>query len=549
MPFTSLMNLMSQAPFHSKQSMSQSISTVRFWHQGEIKTISSPSTHETVLEYLRSEAGGSACGTKEGCAEGDCGACTVVIAELRDHLHLEGQPLKASSTPEASKLQYRAVNSCIRFAYQLDGCALWTVEDLASAQSVAGEHPVQQALLAHHGSQCGFCTPGFVMSLFGLYQQTMGSPEAITRDQALESLSGNLCRCTGYRPILDAALAMKTFPLVRQDEARIVEKLQAFAARPSQKTQGTVGTADESIFRPRALDDLLVLRAQYPDAQIIAGATDVGLWVTKQHQRFERVIDVTQVQELRQVRHAESLLIGAAVRLEQAYEAICQARPQVAGFARRFAGRPVRESGTLGGNIANGSPIGDSMPLLISLGTRIRLVSQARGARDIALEDFYLGYRKTQLAKDEILSEVLIPAPRPYEVSRIYKLSKRFEDDISAVCLGIYLELDATGTQIVAARLGVGGVAAVPIRAKKTEESLIGQAFNQTSFAAAKPVLADEFNPISDMRASAEYRKLALSNLLLRFWQEVGTGSASPSQGSTNLTQLDQIALRALAWE
>ena len=514
--------------------MPQALSSIRFWRRGEIQEIDSPTIHETVLEYLRSERGGSSCGTKEGCAEGDCGACTVVIAELANDEQAQNH---------APSLKYLAVNSCIRFAYQLDGCAIWTVEDLKSAQGVAGEHPVQQALLSHHASQCGFCTPGFVMSLFALYQQRSG--QKIDRDEAVQALSGNLCRCTGYRAILDAAQDFASFPKANENDAAICAQLLALKQRADLGNAARAGATEiakhpEPIFRPRSLHELLTLRATQTQAQIIAGATDVGLWVTKQHRQFQSVIDITQVAQLRTITLQNDLLsIGAAVRLEQAYAAICDHRPQVSAFARRFAGRPVRESGTLGGNIANGSPIGDSMPLLISLGARIRLMSSARGPREMALEDFYLAYKKTQLASDEVLSHVLIPGPTTREISSIYKLTKRFEDDISAVCLGLSVELSVDGKSITGAKLGVGGVAAIPSRARKTELALIGQSFSLSTFELAKEVLFDEFMPLSDMRASAAYRRLALSNLMLRFWHE---------QTSQAVTQLDQCRLQALAW-
>lgn len=497
---------------------------IRFWRRGQLHTIDQPERHLTLLEWLRDARGLDACGTKEGCAEGDCGACTVVLAEL-------------DGSTDAPALRYRAINSCIRFVWQIDGMALWTVEDLAQERL----HPCQQAMLEHHGSQCGFCTPGFVMSLFGLYQRShaaAGAP-AVSREQALSALSGNLCRCTGYRPILEAAQAMMQAPRVEQPEAGIIAALQALRSASSDPR----GACGDQVFRPRDEQALLALRAALPQAQIIAGATDVGLWVTKMQRRFEAVIDVTAVDELRQIRlngadgQTAWLEIGAAVRLQDAFEALCAARPQLAAFAHRFAGLPVRQSGTLGGNIANGSPIGDSMPLLIALGARVRLSSAARGARELALEDLYLAYRKTALAPDEVLTQVLVPQPSPDEICRVYKLSKRFEDDISAVCLAINISLDA-GQRITRVRIGVGGMAATPMRARQCEAALLGQVFAEATVLAAAAVLEDEFTPLSDMRASARYRRLACGRLLQRFWREVNDPAGLHSLESLTLRPL-----------
>jgi xanthine dehydrogenase small subunit len=491
---------------------------IHFWRAGRIHKISHLSPNQTLLDYLRSAEGLHARGTKEGCAEGDCGACTVVIAELE----------------EASKpLRFRAINSCIRFAHQIDGCALWTVEDLSAAPGEGALHPVQQALLEAHGSQCGFCTPGFVMSLFALYQGS--ATQAIDRQDAITALSGNLCRCTGYRPILDAAQAMMHLPRVEQPEDNIKTALLQLAHNRSLSLE----TSSQRVFRPANLKTLLHLRQAYPQAQLIAGATDVGLWVTKQGQRFEQVVDISATKDLKSIIYSDGLLeIGAAVRLEDAYRAIVHSRPQVTMFARRFAGLPVRQSGTLGGNLANGSPIGDSMPLLISLGTKIRLVSQARSWREMALEDFYLTYRRTQLANDEVLSHILIPLPRDGELSRIYKVSKRFEDDISALCLGIHVRLDSTGEMIESARIGVGGMAATPTRAYRTETTLIGRGFTLETFLAAKVSISTEFAPIDDMRASALYRGQVAGNLMLRFWHEIHSPNALNSLESFEATPI-----------
>lgn len=465
--------------------------TIRFVRRGELVSLSNVPPDRTLLEVLREDL---ACtGTKEGCGEGDCGACTVVLGEAR-----------------GGGLQYRAINSCIRLAHSIDGMALWTVEDLAGADGTL--HPAQEAMVRCHGSQCGFCTPGFVMSLFGMYQNHVARGEPVTRELAQEELSGNLCRCTGYRPILDAAQQMEQLPRSSVDEAAILQQLDVLAHERAQVP------AAGPYLDPRSLPDLLALRAAHPEAQVVAGCTDVGLWVTKMHRQFGRVLDVTRVEELRRVeRHDGHVAIGAAVSLTEAFEALVQDRPQLKTFANRFAGLPVRNSGTLGGNVANGSPIGDSMPLLIALGAQLVLLG-VRGERELPLEQFYTGYRRNVLAPDEVVGWIRVPRPVPGEFLRAYKISKRFDDDISAVCLAVNLRLE--GGVVAQVGVGAGGVAATPVRALQAEAALRGRPWTQEAAQAAAAALRAEFQPISDMRASAGYRSEVLGNLMQRFWLE-----------------------------
>ena len=453
----------------------------------------------TLLELLREDLGCT--GTKEGCGEGDCGACTVVLAE-----------------PGEAGLVYRAVNSCIRLAHSVDGLALWTVEDLTAdpllqrpAGAAPGLHPVQQALVDAHATQCGFCTPGFVMSLFAMYQRHTLAGQAISRELAQRELSGNLCRCTGYRPILEAAERMGELPAVQVDEAAVRAGLASLKA-------GAAAT-EGSYLLPASLAELLRLRAAHPQAQLVAGCTDVGLWITKQHRDFDQVLDLTRVAELRQVQvQGGRLRIGAAVTLEDAFGHLTAHWPQLDAFAARFAGLPVRNSGTLGGNVANGSPIGDSMPLLIALGAQVVLASE-RGQRSLPVEDFYTGYRRNHLSAEEVLAFIDVPLPQAGERwLRAYKISKRYDDDISAVCLAIDLRLD--GGRVTQVSIGCGGVAATPVRARQAEAALQGHPWNQATLARAQAALRGEFQPISDMRASATYRSQVLGNLLQRFWLE-----------------------------
>jgi xanthine dehydrogenase small subunit len=388
-------------------------------------------------------------------------------------------------------------------------------------------------MLEHHGSQCGFCTPGIVMSLFALYQSHTARGLPVDRAQAQHALSGNLCRCTGYRPILDAAQAMEDHPPAPLNETHLLSQLK-------QLNKADRGLAAElSYFLPTTLAQLLALRQREPKAQLVAGCTDVGLWVRKQHRQFERVIDVTRVAELRRVEdYPHHIAIGAAVTLTEAFAALAHDRPQLAGFGHRFAGLPVRNSGTLGGNVANGSPIGDSMPLLIALGASVVLMRRSgttTAHRELRLEDLYTGYRQTVLAADEVLAWIKVPKTTPTEFSRVYKVSKRSEDDISAVCLAIQLQLKEG--VVAQASIGVGGVAATPVRARKTEAALYGKPWTVVSVALAAEVLSKEFSPISDMRASGAYRSTLLRNLLQRFWLETQGEAVS----SLDALTLDEV--------
>ena len=472
---------------------------IRFVKGGVLHTLHDVPPQRTLLEVLREDLHQT--GTKEGCGEGDCGACTVVLGQLL-----------------GGKLQTRAVNSCIKLAHSVDGMALWTVEDLAASDGRL--HPAQEALVQCHGSQCGFCTPGFVMSMAALCEQAGNTP--ITRESAQQALSGNLCRCTGYRPILEAACRMQALPPMPLASAALRQQLKALA----QSTE-----PDSAYLAPTTLADLLALRRAQPGAQLVAGCTDVGLWVTKQHRQFARVLDTTRVAELRQVdRYPHHIAIGAAVSLQDAFAALVKDRPQLQSFADRFAGLPVRNAGTLGGNVANGSPIGDSMPLLIALGSNIVLAS-TRGYREMPLEALYTGYRQNCMAGDEVLAYIKVPRPQRGELARVYKISKRMEDDISAVCLALQLHMQ--GGKVTRASIGAGGVAATPARAHATEAALRGQPWNEITVRAAIDTLRAEFSPISDMRASGDYRRQVLGNLLWRFWLE------SQGQTATDIHHLD----------
>jgi xanthine dehydrogenase small subunit len=469
------------------------VDAIRFLLDGRLMCVENPPRTMTVLEYLREVAHRT--GTKEGCAEGDCGACTVVLGAL-DRC--------------SGRIQYRAVNSCIRFLPTIDGHELVTVESLSAPDGTA--HPVQQAMIDHHASQCGFCTPGFVMSLFALYLQE----PAPSRDRVMEALSGNLCRCTGYRPILDAGVQMGSYPTPAHwdretpQSASHCDGLRSIRRERSLRLPG--------FFAPQSVEELAAELEREPGSLLLAGGTDVGLWVTKQLRDLPPIVYVGAVEELQQVRReVTGIEIGAAVSLTDGWRELVNAYPTLAEMAQRFGSPPVRNSGTLCGNLANGSPIGDALPVLIALDAELIL---RRGARErgLPLEQFYLGYQRTALEPGEFVYAVKVPAPQPAHWVSAYKLSKRFDQDISA--LSVALSVRVESGRVAAARIAFGGLAAVAARAVATERALIGSAWNESSIDSAVEKLAEDFKPLTDMRASSAYRLQSAGNLLWRFYFE-----------------------------
>ncbi|CAL94828.1 xanthine dehydrogenase small subunit [Azoarcus olearius] len=480
--------------------------TVRFLLDGEEVQCSGFAPTTTLLTWLRESRG--RCGTKEGCAEGDCGACTVVVAEA-----VEG------------RIAWRSVNACIQLLATLHGKALYTVESLREPDGTL--HPAQQAMIDCHASQCGFCTPGFVMSLFALYRnQSRADNDAVT-----DALSGNLCRCTGYRPIVDAAQRMYALPAPAEDADRRARETALYA-----RLQALEGEADLVLahaqgryLAPRTLASFANCYADNPDATVLAGGTDIGLWITKHFRPLPLLLHLGRVRELAAIRqHDGALEIGAAVRLEDAFRALVAHYPDAAGLHRRFASLPIRNAGTLCGNIANGSPIGDSMPALIALGAEV-VLHRAGQQRRLALEDLYLGYQQKALAAGEFVEAVRIPLPRAAgDVHfRAWKVSRRHDQDISAVFAGFALQYE--DGRITRVRLAYGGMAATPRRAYATEAALLGRPFDAAALADARRALQQDFTPLSDVRASAEYRMRVAQNLLTRLQLETSGGARAAS--------------------
>jgi xanthine dehydrogenase small subunit len=515
---------------------------IRFVFRGKPIELKGFPPTRSVLDWLREDR--RAVGTKEGCNEGDCGACTAVVARL-----------------EGGKLVHRPINTCITFMGMLDGAELITIEDLAEGGKL---HPIQQAMVEHHGSQCGFCTPGIVMSLFA-----MGKDGGeVTRAGVNDQLAGNLCRCTGYRPIVDAALASlgkgeDRFDRESANRAEALARLMADGASLVPMGHGFFAA-------PRTLESLLALYAAHPDATIVAGATDIGLWITKQFRPISKIIWLGNVADFDEIIDAgDALILSGGATHEHALPHLAAISLDLGELGRRFGSKQVRAQGTVGGNIANGSPIGDWAPAFIALGAEVGLAggtavsvhsprpSRGEGqdegpgefaqrqvssefakpltpalsphagrGRSLPLESFFIAYGKQDRRPGEIVASLTIPKPKPNERFRCFKISKRFDEDISAL-MGAFRLTVAKG-KVTAARVAFGGMAATPKRAPKTEAALVGVSLaDRATWAAAIAALIEDYQPIGDMRASARYRIETAQALLQKALIEIGGGDGT----------------------
>ncbi|MFC3071761.1 xanthine dehydrogenase small subunit [Shinella pollutisoli] len=469
--------------------------SVRFLLNHAPVTLADVRPADTLLDFLRLSR--RLTGTKEGCAEGDCGACTVLVGRLLD-----------------GRLKYESVNACIRFVASLDGCHVVTVEALSAPGGPL--HPVQQAMVDHHGSQCGFCTPGFVMSLYGLWMEKP-KPSVAEIEKALQ---GNLCRCTGYAAIIRAAEAISSIgerdrdPLVAE-RAAITEKLSALKDGCRVVVEGDGGR----VVLPGSLDDFAALYAAEPKATIVAGSTDVGLWVTKFMRDISPVVHIGHLDELRRITVDErGVTLGAGVSYTEALPAVTRHFPELTELWNRIGGEQVRNMGTVGGNIANGSPIGDTPPALIALSATLTL-RRGDERRTLPLESFFIEYGRQDRRPGEFVEAVTIPPRHPADRIAVYKISKRLEEDISAVCGALRVRVDSAGV-IEEAVIAFGGMAGTPKRASHAEDALVGKRFEAQSFEAAAQALAEDYTPLTDWRASAQYRLMVAQNLVRRFHLE-----------------------------
>ncbi|MEM7158316.1 MAG: xanthine dehydrogenase small subunit [Myxococcota bacterium] len=477
--------------------------TVQLHLNGEALEVSGVSPTMTLLEYLRGERSQS--GTKEGCAEGDCGACTVVVIDPES----PGGP------------RFRAVNSCLLLLPLLHGKHVYTVESLRSGPPARpgdeGYHPVQEALVAKLGSQCGYCTPGVIMSMFeACYRDDLDAPWKLD-----DQMCGNLCRCTGYRPIREATVQIAG----KRPDDRFSAALQAAADGPPApalayryEPPAASGHRPQRFWIPRTFDELFEIRAEHPQARLVVGATDLGLDVTKHGERFEAMISLQGIESLRTLTHDAGLWsIGATVRLADLEDVTDHALPPIARILRFFGSRQIKNGATVGGNLCNASPIGDLAPVLLSLGATMVMRGSA-GEREVSIDDFFVGYRKTVLTADELLVRVELSDPPPEARIGAYKVSKRREMDISAVAAG--LRVDVVDGVVKAARFGFGGMAATPARASQAEAAVVGQAWSQQACEAAARAVANDFTPMSDHRGSAWYRSTVAANLLRGFFAD-----------------------------
>ena len=465
---------------------------VQFIYENKLIELENPDPNQTILNFIRDKL--KKTGTKEGCAEGGCGACTIVLGEL-----------------ENKKIKYKAINSCISFTPTLHGKQLIVVENLVSKNGTY--HPVQEAMAKYHASQCGFCTPGFVMSIFAMSKNKKNN----NKDDIKDAISGNLCRCTGYRPIIDAA---KNIKKKYSDEFYKNSKKTINLLKKIHSKSIIIENKNKKYFAPKTINELRTVIQKNPDSEFLSGGTDLSLKVTKDRQEIKKIINLNNIKELNFIKtNKNEIIFGSTTPLIQVEKFILKYYPDFNNILRRYGSVQIRNVGTIGGNIATASPIGDTLPLLLSLNAKI-IIQTKKGNKQILLNNFFIKYRKTKLKKGEFIKSIIIPIYKNHNF-KAYKISKRFDDDISSVCASFNFKIKDQRIQDVA--IAYGGMAEIPKRAKNCENFLKNSKFSEEIFEEAKNLLKKDFNPISDMRASKNYRLEVAENLLIKFFIETKT--------------------------
>ena len=465
---------------------------VQFIYENKLIELENPDPNQTILNFIRDRL--KKTGTKEGCAEGGCGACTIVLGEL-----------------ENKKIKYKAINSCISFTPTLHGKQLIVVENLVSQDG--SYHPVQEAMAKYHASQCGFCTPGFVMSIFAMSKNKKNN----NKDDIKDAISGNLCRCTGYRPIIDAA---KNIKKKYSDEFYKNSKKTINLLKKIHSKSIIIENKDKKYFAPKTINELRTVIKKNPDSDFLSGGTDLSLKVTKDRKEIKKIINLNNIKELNFIKIKNNeIIFGSTTPLIRVEKFILKYYPDFNNILRRYGSVQIRNVGTIGGNIATASPIGDTLPLLLSLNAKI-IIQTKKGNKQILLNNFFIKYRKTKLKKGEFIKSIIIPIYKNHNF-KAYKISKRFDDDISSVCASFNFKIKDQRIQDVT--IAYGGMAEIPKRAKNCENFLKNSKFSEDIFEKAKDLLKRDFNPISDMRASKQYRLEVAENLLIKFFIETKT--------------------------
>ena len=467
--------------------------TIQFIYNNQICSIENPDPNKTVLDYVRNDLKKN--GTKEGCAEGGCGACTVVLGELKN-----------------SKLVYKSINSCISFLPSINGKHLILVEDLMSKKNEL--HPIQEAMVKFHGSQCGFCTPGFIMSLFAMYKNFKKFDNEIIE----ETLSGNLCRCTGYRPIIDAAKSLnkkKDNDHFKKDQIKVIKLLKKI-----NNNEIEISYKNKKYFSPKSLSNLKKIIKKNPNSHFLNGGTDLSLEVTKLRGEIKNIISLNSVKELKFVKKNRNFIeVGAGVSLYDFQNIIKSYYLDFYNILKRYGSVQIRNVGTISGNIATASPIGDTLPLLLSLDAVVKIQTKSN-LKIIPLNEFFISYRKTKLKKGDFVYSVKIPINEK-NFFKAYKISKRFDDDISTVCASFNMLIQ--NNKIVKAKIAYGGMSDIPKRAISIEKKLVNSIFSEKVFLKAQNLIRNDFSPIDDMRGSKNYRIEIARNLLMKFFYEINT--------------------------